>query len=68
MNDERVIRPVGQQVSLPGHFDALVMLEAARPLAKGYECRVRLPNGTLDEAVISVQAAGKQTPPPTPAL
>jgi superfamily II DNA or RNA helicase len=57
MNDERVILPVGQQVSLPGHFDAPVMLEAARPLAKGYECRVRLPDGTLDEAVISDQEA-----------
>jgi hypothetical protein len=57
MNDERVILPVGQQVSLPGHFDAPVMLEAARPLAKGYECRVRLPDGTLDEAVISEQEA-----------
>ena len=26
-------------------------LESARPLAKGFECRVRLPDGTLDEAV-----------------
>ncbi len=57
MNDERVILPVGQQVSLQGHFDAPVMLEAARPLAGGHERRVRLPDGTLDEAVISEQEA-----------
>jgi predicted HTH transcriptional regulator len=43
--------PIGQQVSLPGHFDLPVTLESARPLAKGFECRVRLPDGTLDEAV-----------------
>jgi superfamily II DNA or RNA helicase len=49
--------PVGQQVSLPGHFDVPVVLEAARPLAKGFECRVRLPDGTLDEAVISAEEA-----------
>jgi hypothetical protein len=57
MNDERVILQVGQQVSLSGHFDAPVMLGAARPLAKGYGCRVRLPDGTLDEAVIAEQEA-----------
>src|SRR6266446_2538281 len=35
--------PVGQPVSLPGHFDVPVVLEAARPLGKGFECRIRLP-------------------------
>ncbi len=49
--------PIGQQVSLPGHFDVPVVLEAARPLAKGFECRVRLPDGTLEEAVISSEEA-----------
>ena len=49
--------PIGQPVSLPGHFDVPVVLEAARPLAKGYECRVRLPDGTLDEAIISPEEA-----------
>ena len=34
--------PVGQQVSLPGHFDVPIVSEAAHPLAKGYQCRVRL--------------------------
>jgi SNF2 family DNA or RNA helicase len=49
--------PIGKQVSLPGHFDVPVTLEAARPLGKGFECRVRLPNGTLDEAVITSEEA-----------
>ena len=49
--------PIGQQVSLPGHFDFPVTFESARPLAKGFECRVRLPDGTLDEAVITQEEA-----------
>ena len=49
--------PIGQQVSLPGHFDVPVVLEGARPLAKGFECRVRLPDGTLDEAIITQEEA-----------
>lgn len=57
MADATTSLPVGQQVSLPGHFDTLVVLEAARPLARGFECRVRLPDGTLDEAVITQEEA-----------
>ncbi|MBI4028201.1 MAG: DUF3883 domain-containing protein [Verrucomicrobia bacterium] len=49
--------PIGLQVSLPGHFNVPVVLEGTRPLAKGFECRVRLPDGTLDEAVISHEEA-----------
>ena len=49
--------PIGQQVSLSGHFDVPVVLEGARPLAKGFECRVRMPDGTLDEAVITQEEA-----------
>jgi hypothetical protein len=50
--------PTGKQISLPGHFDLPVILEAARPLGKGFECRVRLSDGSLDEAVITaVEAA-----------
>jgi len=49
--------PIGRQVVLPGHFDVPVVLEAARPLGQGFECRVRLPDGTLDEAVISKDEA-----------
>ena len=52
---------VGRRVSLPGHFDTLVILEDVRPLgaegSTGYECRVRLPDGALDEAVISAEEA-----------
>jgi len=50
MNDEYVALPIGQQVSLPGHFDVLVVLEATRPL---FECCVRLPHGTLEERDIA---------------
>ena len=57
MADAPTALPIAQQVSLPGHFDVPVVLEAARPLAKGFECRVRLPNGTLEEAVISPDEA-----------
>ena len=52
-----MILPIGQQVCIPGHFDVLVVLEATRPLGKGFECRVRLPDGSLDEAVLSEQEA-----------
>jgi superfamily II DNA or RNA helicase len=57
MGETTTSLPLGQQISLPGHFDTLVVLEAARPLAKGFECRVRLPDGTLDEAVITQEEA-----------
>jgi len=50
---------IGQRISLPGHFDVPVVLEDARPLGSdnsaGYECRVRLPDGSLEEAVISAE-------------
>ena len=53
--------PVGRRVALPGHFAGPVVLEAIRPLgpggAGGCECRVRLPDGTLDEAVLSAEEA-----------
>lgn len=49
--------PIGKQISLPGHFDVPVILEAARPLGKGFEIRVRLPDGSLDEAVITAEEA-----------
>src|SRR5262249_36817956 len=53
--------PIGKQVSLPGHFDAPVTLEAARPLDKGFECRVRLPDGSLEETVITAEEAALLT-------
>ncbi|HUT59346.1 MAG TPA: helicase-related protein [Phycisphaerae bacterium] len=63
--------PIGHQVRLPGHFDAPVTLEAVRLLGGGYECRLRLPDGTLDEAVISAEEALKlaqSAPGKTPAV
>jgi len=46
-------------VSLFGHFDELVIIEEARPLGNGCVCRVRLPDGSLEEAVISLAEAGE---------
>jgi len=57
MSDSQTSFPIGLPVSLLGHFNVPVVLEAARPLGKGFECRVRLPDGTLDEAVLSEQEA-----------
>ena len=48
---------IGQWVTFPGHFDRPVLLEDARPLGSGYEVRVRLQDGTLEEAVISEEEA-----------
>jgi hypothetical protein len=48
---------IGQQVSLPGHFALPVTLEAAHPVAQGYECQVRLPDGTLEQITISLDEA-----------
>ena len=51
----------GARVPLPGHFDVPVVVEDFRPLgadgSAGYECRVRLPDGSLEEAVISSEEA-----------
>ncbi|MBN2133798.1 MAG: DUF3883 domain-containing protein [Sedimentisphaerales bacterium] len=49
--------PIGQRIRLPGHFSEPVALESVRPLGKGYECRVRLHDGSLEEVVISVDEA-----------
>ena len=49
--------PIGQKVMLPGHFEQAVTLEGVRPLGRGFECRVRLSNGSLDETVISEEEA-----------
>jgi SNF2 family DNA or RNA helicase len=52
---------IGQRLCLPGHFDGPVTLEEARPLGasdrSGYELRVRLPDGTLQETVITADEA-----------
>ena len=61
MAETRLAALVGRRISLPGHFDVPVLLEDVRPLgadgSTGYECRVRLPDGGLDEAVISSEEA-----------
>lgn len=49
--------PIGQRVSLPGHFLEPVTLEAVRAIGSGYECRVRLSDGTPDEAILSPEEA-----------
>jgi len=49
--------PIGQRITLPGHFLEPVMLEAVRFIGSGYECRVRLGDGTPDEAILSLQEA-----------
>jgi hypothetical protein len=54
---------IGKRITLAGHFDRPVTLEGVRALgadgSSGYECRVRLPDGTLDEAVISPSEAAE---------
>lgn len=49
--------PIGQRVTLPGHFLEPVTLEAIRFIGSGYECRVRLGDGTPDEAILSLEEA-----------
>jgi hypothetical protein len=49
--------PVGQRINLPGHFLEPVTLEGIRFIGSGYECRVRLIDGTPDEAILSLEEA-----------
>jgi hypothetical protein len=49
--------PIGQRILLPGHFVQPVTLEAVRRIGSSYECRVRLPDGTPDEAIITAEEA-----------
>src|SRR5271167_3867214 len=49
--------PLGQRVNLPGHFLEPVTLEGIRFIGSGYECRVRLADGTPDEAILSPDEA-----------
>ncbi len=59
MGSSLLTSQIGQRIFLPGHFDVPVVLEDARALGSddsaGYECRVRLPDGSLEEAVISAE-------------
>ena len=56
--------PIGRQVSLPGHFALPVTLEAAIQAAQGYECQIRLPDGTLRQITISLDEAAALTAQP----
>jgi hypothetical protein len=47
--------PLGQRIVLPGHFLEPVTLESIRFIGSGYECRVRLADGTPDEAILSLE-------------
>ena len=53
--------PVGQRITLAGHFEGLVTLEAVRVLSPdvrdGFECRVRLADGRLEETILSYDEA-----------
>lgn len=49
--------PVGQRVDLSGHFSEPVVLESVRPIGDGYELRVRLPDGSPDETILSLDEA-----------
>ena len=49
--------PIGQRISLPGHFPDPVILESVRHIGAGYECRVRLADGSPDEAILSASEA-----------
>lgn len=55
--------PLGQRITLAGHFDQPVVLEEVSALGSGFECRVRLSDGTLDETVISTDEAAKLRQP-----
>ena len=75
MPENALATQIGTQVSLTGHFDVPVRLEDARPLglngSAGFECRVRLPDGTLEEAIISPEEAAailgvREAPAPRP--
>lgn len=48
---------IGQRIEMPGHFAQPVVLEEVRRLGAGYECRVRLADGSLDETIITEEEA-----------
>jgi hypothetical protein len=57
--------PLGQKIALPGHFLGPVTLEGIRFIGSGYECRVRLDDGTPDEAILSLEEAAALRPFPS---
>jgi hypothetical protein len=67
MPDQQI--PIGRRIDLPGHFAEPVVRESVRPLGDVFECRVRLSDGTPDEAILSrdevVALFGQQADAPT---
>ena len=57
MNPTETDFPIGQRVSLPGHFSDPVVLEGVRLIGEGFECRVRLVDGTPEETILSLEEA-----------
>jgi hypothetical protein len=57
--DDAASTLIGRQVTSTGHFDGPVKVEAARQLAAGYELRVRLGTGQLEEVVVPAQKPQK---------
>jgi len=51
--DGQFTQLIGQRISLPGHFEGSVIIEGVRSLPNGYECRVRLGDGNLEETIIT---------------
>jgi len=49
--------PIGQRIVLTGHFREPVILESVRAIGAGFECRVRLPDGSPDETILSQEEA-----------
>lgn len=49
--------PIGQRINLPGHSPEPVVLGSVRSIGGGYECRVRLPDGSPGEAIPSLDEA-----------
>lgn len=49
--------PIGQCITLPGHFAEMVTLEGIRQIGDSFECRIRLSNGSPDETIISLSEA-----------
>lgn len=57
--DDAASTLIGRQVTLTGHFDGPVKVEAARQPAAGYELRVHLGTGQLKEVVVPAQEPQK---------
>jgi SNF2 family DNA or RNA helicase len=49
--------PIGKKITLPGHFNGPVLLESIREIFGGFELRVRLSDGSLEEAILSHEEA-----------